>query len=343
MSDSRNSTSSRHTRVFSCSMQGQYTIKLSASDIQRTLLRIRVEEGGDDPYESNDTWLDAAYIEPGQLISHVLSSGDTDWFCFTVPEDYMTVHVVSNSGGYAGIYTGQELSEYGDDANCIWGGKSNYEYFSNLYWKLGEKGLYYIKLTGGSSEAIRSTTISLIPPEAIENNDAWNRATPLYEDVTQAFDISAYNDTDWFCFTVPEGAPQTLLLNFNTKTELLNTSYSEYVYVKLYPKAYFENQAGMIESDEVRFGQEWNPTRFQWNLDPGIYYMQVKSRNMETSWNWADILKLNVCWKLIPRSSNNSIGSCCAADRKGMAGRMAGWLFLHRRTQGRRSRPDSTR
>lgn len=60
----------------------------------------------------------------------------------------MTVHVVSNSGGYAGIYTGQELSEYGDDANCIWGGKSNYEYFSNLYWKLGEKGLYYIKLTG---------------------------------------------------------------------------------------------------------------------------------------------------------------------------------------------------
>ena len=311
-----NSTSSRHTRVFSCSQQGQYTIKLSASDIQRTLLRIRVEEGGDDPYESNDTWLDAAYIEPGQLISHVLSSGDTDWFCFTASEDYMTVHIVSNSGGSAGIYTGQELAEYGDDASCIWGGNSNYKSFSNLYWKLGEKGLYYIKLIGGSSEAIRSTTISLIPPEAIENNDAWNRATPLYEDVTQAFDISAYNDTDWFCFTVPEGAPQTLLLNFNTKTELLNTSYSEYVYVKLYPKAYFENQAGMIESDEVRFGQEWNPTRFQWNLDPGIYYMQVKSRNMETSWNWADILKLNVCWKRIPRTSNNSIAAAVPLTEK---------------------------
>lgn len=308
----------RHSRILSCSQQGQYTIKLSAkgSNIQRVPLRIRVEEGGDDPYESNDTWLDAAYIEPGQLISHVLSSGDTDWFCFTASEDYMTVHIVSNSGGSAGIYTGQELAEYGDDASCIWGGNSNYKSFSNLYWKLGEKGLYYIKLIGGSSEAIRSTTISLIPPEAIENNDAWNRATPLYEDVTQAFDISAYNDTDWFCFTVPEGAPQTLLLNFNTKTELLNTSYSEYVYVKLYPKAYFENQAGMIESDEVRFGQEWNPTRFQWNLDPGIYYMQVKSRNMETSWNWADILKLNVCWKLIPRSSNNSIAAAVPLTEK---------------------------
>lgn len=319
---------SRHARVLSCSQQGQYAVRLYPKEkydhysekynvsIQRAALRIRVEEGGDDPYESNDTWLDAAYIEPGQLISHVLSSGDTDWFCFTASEDYMTVHIVSNSGGSAGIYTGQELAEYGDDASCIWGGNSNYKSFSNLYWKLGEKGLYYIKLIGGSSEAIRSTTISLIPPEAIENNDAWNRATPLYEDVTQAFDISAYNDTDWFCFTVPEGAPQTLLLNFNTKTELLNTSYSEYVYVKLYPKAYFENQAGMIESDEVRFGQEWNPTRFQWNLDPGIYYMQVKSRNMETSWNWADILKLNVCWKLIPRSSNNSIAAAVPLTEK---------------------------
>lgn len=311
-----NSTSSRHTRVFSCSQQGQYTIKLSASDIQRTLLRIRVEEGGDDPYESNDTWLDAAYIEPGQLISHVLSSGDTDWFCFTASEDYMTVHIVSDSGGSAGIYTGQELAEYGDDANCIWGGNSNYKRSSNLYWKLGEKGLYYIKLIGGYSEIIRSTTISLIPPEAIENNDAWNRATPLYEDVTQAFDISAYNDTDWFCFTVPEGAPQTLLLNFITKTELLNTS-SGYVSANLYPKAYFENQAGGSGSGQIRIGQKWNPTRFQWNLDPGIYYMQIKvASGNDSSWNWADILKFNVCWKLIPRSSNDSIAAAVPLTEK---------------------------
>lgn len=327
---SETAVSSRHTRVFSCSQQGQYAVRLYLkyvynsskyhASIQRAALRIRVEEGGDDPYESNDTWLDAAYIEPGQLISHVLPSGDADWFCFTVPEDHMTLHVSSDCAGImSAVFSGQTLAEDGDSANEIWH-KDGYGLIaksaSNLYWKLGEKGLYYIKLFGGSSEKIYSTTISLIPPEAIENNDAWNRATPLYEDVTQAFDISAYNDTDWFCFTVPEGAPQTLLLNFNTKTELLNTSYSEYVYVKLYPKAYFENQAGMIESDEVRFGQEWNPTRFQWNLDPGIYYMQVKSRNMETSWNWADILKLNVCWKLIPRSSNNSIAAAVPLTEK---------------------------
>lgn len=75
---SETAVSSRHTRVFSCSQQGQYAVRLYLkyvynsskyhASIQRAALRIRVEEGGDDPYESNDTWLDAAYIEPGQLI-----------------------------------------------------------------------------------------------------------------------------------------------------------------------------------------------------------------------------------------------------------------------------------
>ncbi|MFR1990802.1 MAG: hypothetical protein ACLS3C_12410 [Oscillospiraceae bacterium] len=76
-----------------------------------------------------------------------------------------------------------------------------------------KKGLYYIELTGGSSERICSTTISLIPPEEIEDNDVWYHATPLYEDFTQAFDISALNDMDWFRFTVPEGDQKVLLLN----------------------------------------------------------------------------------------------------------------------------------
>ena len=300
-----NSTSSRHTRVFSCSQQGQYTIKLSASDIQRTLLRIRVEEGGDDPYESNDTWLDAAYIEPGQLISHVLSSGDTDWFCFTVPEDYMTVHVVSNSGGYAGIYTGQELSEYGDDANCIWGGKSNYEYFSNLYWKLGEKGLYYIKLTGGSSEKICSTMISLLPLDEIEDNDVWYRATPLYEDFTQAFDISAHNDMDWFRFTVPEGDQKVLRLNVS-KTD--TGEQYEYMYFELYREAYFDNQDdGSLYKFDIASSTSKTTKNYAWDLEPGTYYLSVG--NTRSTSSPSRIQKFNIHYKLAPRLNNDTIAT----------------------------------
>lgn len=309
--------SSRHARVLSCSQQGQYAVRLYPKEkydyysekynvsIQRAALRIRVEEGGDDPYESNDTWLDAAYIEPGQLISHVLSSGDTDWFCFTASEDYMTVHIVSNSGGSAGIYTGQELAEYGDDASCIWGGNSNYKSFSNLYWKLGEKGLYYIKLIGGSSEKICSTMISLLPLDEIEDNDVWYRATPLYEHFTQAFDISAHNDMDWFRFTVPEGDQKVLRLNVS-KTD--TGEQYEYMYFELYREAYFDNQDdGSLYKFDIASSTSKTTKNYAWDLEPGTYYLSVG--NTRSTSSPSRIQKFNIHYKLAPRLNNDTIAT----------------------------------
>lgn len=313
-----NSTSSRHTRVFSCSQQGQYAVRLYPKEkydyyskkfnfsIQRAALRIRVEEGGDDPYESNDTWLDAAYIEPGQLISHVLNSGDTDWFCFTVPEDHMTLHVSSDCAGIqAMVYTGQALVEYGDKAKSVWhedsfGRKSA----SNFYWKFEEKGLYYIELTGGSSERICSTTISLIPPEEIEDNDVWYHATPLYEDFTQAFDISALNDMDWFRFTVPEGDQKVLLLNVS-KTD--TGKKGDPVYFKLYREAYFDNQDdGSLYEFDIVSSTSKTTENYAWDLEPGTYYLLAKC---DLSQYFTRVKKLNICYKLVSHLNNNTIAT----------------------------------
>lgn len=311
--------SSRHARVLSCSQQGQYAVRLYPKEkydyysekynvsIQRAALRIRVEEGGDDPYESNDTWLDAAYIEPGQLISHVLPSGDADWFCFTVPEDHMTLHVSSDCAGImSAVFSGQTLAEDGDSANEIWH-KDGYGLIaksaSNLYWKLGEKGLYYIKLFGGSSEKIYSTTISLIPPEAIEDNDVWYRATPLYEEVTQAFDISAPNDPDWFCFTVPEGSGKTLLLDV-AKTD--TGRQQDRVDFYLYREAYFSGQddsnicSGFVYTTTQPYSE-----RFSCNLEPGTYYLSLENNSSSIS----RIQELSICYKLVPQLDNDTIAT----------------------------------
>lgn len=313
---SETAVSSRHTRVFSCSQQGQYAVRLYPNNqynvsIQRAALRIRVEEGGDDPYESNDTWLDAAYIEPGQLISHVLSSDDADWFCFTVPEDHMTLHVSSDCKGIqARVYTGQTLAEAGEGYNVIWGQK-NSKSAANLYWKLDEKGLYYIKLDGGSSEKICSTTISLIPPEAIEDNDTWYRATPLYEEVTQAFDISAQNDTDWFCFTVPEGSQKVLLLNV-AKTDTGDTY--EGVNFSLYRKAYFENQDdGSVEGFSMDSRKQPNLQQYFWNLEPGAYYLSAAKNNSSYA---SRVQKLSICYKLVPQLNNDTIAAAAPLTEK---------------------------
>lgn len=307
---SETAVSSRHARVFSCSQQGQYAVRLYPNcrheynyvydvSIQRAALRIRVEEGGDDPYESNDTWLDAAYIEPGQLISHVLSSGDTDWFCFTVPEDYMTVHVDSDCGGSADVYAGQELAEYGEAAKDVVGCGSD----GNWYWKLEEKGLYYIRLRGGSREILRSTKITLIPPEEIENNDTWYRATPLYEDFTQAFDITAANDKDWFRFTVPEGDQKVLLLNVS-KTD--TGEKFEPVYFELYREAYFDNQDdGSLYEFFIRSATSKTTENYAWDLEPGTYYLLAKYKYSP----FTRVQKLNICYKLVSHLNNNTIAT----------------------------------
>lgn len=310
---SKTEVSSRHTRVFSCSQQGQYAVRLYPNcrheynyvydvSIQRAALRIRVEEGGDDPYESNDTWLDAAYIEPGQLISHVLSSGDTDWFCFTVPEDYMTLHVSSDCAGvFAGVYTGRDLAEYGESANIIWSG--SYKRANNLYWKLDEKGLYYIRLNGGSSEKICSTMISLLPPDEIEDNDVWYRATPLYEDFTQAFDISALNDMDWFRFTVPEGSQKTLLLDI-AKRDTGNEY--EHVWFDLYREAYFSGQDdSKLYLTDIGTTSQPSAVRYSCNLEPGTYYLSAQNTNYGAS----RIQELSICYKLVSLLDNDVIAT----------------------------------
>ena len=294
----------RHSRILPCRQQGQYTIKLSAigSNIQRAPLRIRVEEGGDDPYESNDTWLDAAYIEPGQLISHVLNSGDTDWFCFTVPEDHMTLHVSSDCAGIkAKVYTGQDLAEFGESAKAIY----DYEYMSatNLYWKLGDKGLYYIKFYDGSSEKICSTMISLLPPDEIEDNDVWYRATPLYEEVTQAFDISAPNDTDWFRFTVPEGSQKTLLLDI-AKRDIGNEY--EHVWFYLYREAYFSGQDdSKLHLTDIGTTSQPSAVRYSCNLEPGTYYLSAQ----DTNYGASRIQELSICYKLVSQLDNDVIAT----------------------------------
>lgn len=302
---SKTEVSSRHTRVFSCSQQGQYAVRLYPNcrheynyvydvSIQRAALRIRVEEGGDDPYENNDTWLGAAYIEPGQLISHVLSSGDTDWFCFTVPEDHMTLHVSSDCVRmHTMVYTGQDLAEFGESAKAIYDEK--YMSATNLYWKLDEKGLYYIKLDGGSSEKICSTTISLIPPEAIEDNDTWYRATPLYEEFTQAFDISAENDSEWFRFTVPQGSQKAVLLNISVIES--GRGWSDF---SLYRKAYFDGQ----DDERIQWWDSFHgSTKKTYELEPGIYYLEVSARS------FGDRQKLSICYKLVPQLNNDTIAA----------------------------------
>ena len=214
----------RHVNTIGCDQQGQYLVRVYTTaakgtnyftpvngnygrtmDYKRSTLRICVSEGGDDPYESNDTWLTAANVPVGKLQHVLATTADADWFCFTVPENDMTLHLTSTKWTNAALYRAENLMEQGDSAEALFNSGTD------CYYKLTDAGVYYLKLTAGSSYVspeIRTTNIKLLPVTDEENNDTWKKATPLYEGVLRSFEISAGNDVDWFKLVVPKGSSQ---------------------------------------------------------------------------------------------------------------------------------------
>ena len=285
----------RHVNTIGCDQQGQYLVRVHttaakgtyyfasvdgsyngrAMDYKRSALRICVSEGGDDPYESNDTWQTAASVPVGN-VQHVLSSTtDADWFCFTVPENDMTLHLTSTKQTTAKLYRAETLME--SDENSSWSEFSKADKYSkgsisftDTYFKLTDAGLYYIKLTADSSYIdpnIRTTGIELLPATDEENNDTWKKATPLYEGVPQRFTISASNDVEWFKIIVPKDGVQ-----------LYFPKPMEYSFCCIYEERAFET-AGDDAASIDSFNRNKDHVNTTKPLSKGTYYLEVNPMN----------------------------------------------------------------
>lgn len=238
-------------------------------DYARSALRICVDEGGDDPYESNDTWQTAASVPVGN-VQHVLSSTtDADWFCFTVPENDMTLHLTSAAATNVLLYRADVLMEDGikegnsEFANS-WG-RDEAKGFGDLYFKLTDAGVYYIKLTADSryvSTDIRTTGIELLPATDEENNDTWKKATPLYEGMLRSYTLSASNDVDWFKIVVPEDGTRIQFVRTNGTT------------VYIYREKDFQTAGDSAASMTGLKGGGGTQTDVL-NLDAGVYYVKA--------------------------------------------------------------------
>lgn len=263
-------------------------------DYARSALRICVDEGGDDPYESNDTWQTAASVPVGN-VQHVLSSTtDADWFCFTVPENDMTLHLTSTKQTTAKLYRAETLME--SDENSSWSEFSKADKYSkgsisftDTYFKLTDAGLYYIKLTADSSYIdpnICTTGIELLPATDEENNDTWKKATPLYEDVPRSYTLSASNDVDWFKFVVPEDG---------AKVQIRSAAYYATGYF-LYRKEDF-----LAAGDNAADIGQWSGSDAvgTLTLDAGTHYLKVT-----TGGRWENC---SVVYHILPPEENVGI------------------------------------
>ena len=201
----------RHTAQIACTQQGRYAVRVYTMErtrVSRNPLRIRVDEGGLDPYEPNDTWQTAAPITSGEPIPYVLSNtADQDWFYFTVPVCGMTMELHVENTTNVSLYDGAMLAQGSVDALYDFSG-------GTLRYHFTKAGAYYLQFStrsGYTSEAVRTFTLALEQDPDAEPNDTWKTATPLYDGVAQKLVRSAFNDEDWFRLEVPEGT-QTLLI-----------------------------------------------------------------------------------------------------------------------------------
>lgn len=286
----------RHVNTIGCDQQGQYLVRVcttaakgtyyfasvenygKAMDYKRSALRICVSEGGDDPYENNDTWLTAVNVPVGN-IQHVLAStADADWFCFTVPEDDMTLHLTSTKRTNAALYRAGDLMERGDSAEDLFNSGTD------CYYKLTDAGVYYIRLTADSSYIstdIRTTGIELLPATDEENNDTWKKATPLYEGAPRSFTLSAGNDVDWFKFTVPEDGTR---VEIRTAAE---RSYHHFLY---------RGQDFLAAGDNAACIDDWYDTYETLTLEAGTYYLKESNDRMENC---------SVTYRILPPMEEN--------------------------------------
>lgn len=257
----------RHNNIMACEQEGLYALRLYRTSVTspRSELRIRVDEGGADPYEPNDSWLTAAEVQTEQPIQFILSNTeDADWFKFEVPEAYMTMHLNDVSNVEFELFSADDLEEFGVDEHLVY--HDDYDE-QDYYYQLGAPGTYYLKVASDLahiSQDLRTLTISLEEATAEEPNNTWKTATPIYDGVPMAYSQTAWNDNDWFVFEVPEGVKE---LKIGGSWE----SDRRYLYLG----EDFETAGNM-----AAYIAEWSSGSYTLtNPSAGVYYLKCKMYN----------------------------------------------------------------
>ena len=189
--------------------------------LSRSTLRIRVDEGGADPYEDNNTWQKAAAVSTGTPLTFELSNtADQDWFKFEVPEADMTLRVDGADRIQRYLFDAETLQK----AGAVISYPGNYLAEKVTFYKFTTPGTYYIRFTTETQYAtadLRKVTLNLLPATEEESNDTWKTAKPIYEGVPQKYTVSASNDQDWFKLEVPEGVSSLVIQKSESKGRLI--------------------------------------------------------------------------------------------------------------------------
>jgi uncharacterized protein YjdB len=274
---------------FDLTQIGDYYVRLrqyDSSKLTEDIMSIQYDLIVPDEHENNDTWQKAANVNIGADTEFTLPAyNDVDFFKFTVTKPNQTVRLFLQVPAGARdewyLYKGADFVETGNDAKYIdyyYNHHDSYEYYDGFsvgsyqfYYMLDEPGDYYLKFQPPdyqfSSRGSHSFRVDLAEPDKYDednNNNVWQRAAAVNEYISTQFTLPAYNDTDWFKFTVSE-PNQTVKITAKAPTGGIANW-------KLYSGAVLSAQgsASILDSDAVIAAGH---SDYYMLKDPGDYYI----------------------------------------------------------------------
>lgn len=177
-----------------------------------------------DAYENNDTWQEATAIRSGKDYNlNISASNDADWFKIVLSSDNQSLNYIlknnaaTNSKATVSIYRYSDLAIQTEDSMALQIHTSNAFNDSNSV-KMDEADIYYIKVTPpaiGSISNDLTLSVNIVNSDQNENNDDFESATVLQNNIKNTFTLSSSDDEDWFMMRTSKN-DQTLQVSLSS-------------------------------------------------------------------------------------------------------------------------------
>ncbi|OQC01601.1 MAG: hypothetical protein BWX78_00127 [Firmicutes bacterium ADurb.Bin099] len=218
--------------IYMLEEKGTYYIKIVSDTIISDDCILYLSLLNSDANELNNTRDTATYFPAGERKTFTISGvNDTDWFYFNVGKDNSVIDYIMQSdfNKYAkvSIYSEAELDSYEEYAVPLF---TSDKYDERVAYKLDKAGKYYIKIDSALpvlDDIHLEYTIR--ESDKHENNDTWNKATPLTPTEKIDFTIRAANDADWFKISSSGTNKMSLTFNISSKY-MMKDAINIYVY-----------------------------------------------------------------------------------------------------------------
>jgi len=246
------------------------------------------------------TW-DTATVAPlGEAVSipmDTCNNAVTDgqvWVAVNVEKDNQAIQLA-----LAGLNSDMEISLFRhsdlEAGNFSWNSRLcswNTASASTYQWKVDTAGVYYLLLKprydSDVSEKLPTLICTLVNGDLNENNDTWESATELTENVNAYYNLAGQNDVDWFKITtaVPGEAIKLSFTNF------------DYTVGDVGAYLYSENDLKNTVWQLNRFSDNF-VVNYKVN-EPSTYYLAIK-----TYWNEGYVTKdLKVSYTTVQPDEN---------------------------------------